>query len=260
MYELFLGSVKKAGDKILGNLGGGGSTEVEQSLKSLNEIITSVMLKSVKQCSSSVTLDQKIRIVAKAGAIVNLGDIDFSQIAKLKANCNISSSQKTDILNEIEQKLKAHATSKTGPLSRFLNGDFEADVNIDVTNRVVNAIEQVDIAKCINNMALKQQFDIEAQDTGTIVIAGAIDMKQVADATSRCILDSDQFVNATFDLFSNMDTDIKSEQTGVDIPNPFEGLENITTLGLMIVGGVLGLIMLILIVVIIIVLIRRKRK
>lgn len=255
MTELFIGEI---GSAILGGLSGGGSTEVRQTLKSLNEIITSVMMKSVKSCSSSVNLNQKVKIIARRGAVVSIGDINFDQIATLNANCSISSSQKNEILTEIEEKLRAHANAQTGPLSRFLNGNFEADIDVDVTSKITNAIEQVDISKCINNMALKQQFDIEAED-GAMIAAGAIDMKQVADATSKCILNSDQFVSATQKLFKDMDTETTSDQEGPGILDPFGFLDDITTTVLLVIGGVLGLTMLIIIIAIAIVLIRRRR-
>lgn len=240
-------------DSLFG--GGGGNTETRQAINSLHEIITSVSMEQVQKCASSVKLEQKVKIVAKGGSIINIGDIDMSQIAELKGLCSISSSQETDILNKIKNKLRAVATNQTGPLSKFLNGDFEANVDIDVTSKIVNAISQVDIASCINNMALKQQFDIEALD-GSVIVAGAIDMKQVAGAVSECIMDSNQFVGIVGDLFANMDSRIDSKHDGA-IPNPFEFLEDLTTTMLYAGAAVFGLIMLVVILAIIILLIKR---
>lgn len=249
--ERFLGGVGKA---ILGGISGGGKTETKQALKSLNEIITDVSLEQVQKCASSVSLNQKVKIVARGGSVVNIGDINMNQVAQLKGICSISSSQETDILNKIEAKLRTVAQAKTSPLSRFLNGDFESNVNIDVTSKIVNAISQVDISSCINNMALKQEFDIEGLD-GSVIVVGAIDMQQVAGAVSECIMDSTQFVGIVGDLFEHMDSQITSEQEG--IPNPLELLDNLSTTMLYAAAAVFALVMLIVIVAIIVILIKK---
>lgn len=250
--EHFLGGVI---DKVLGGVAGGGNTETRQALTSLSKVITDVSLKAVQQCSNAQTLTQAVRIVARGGSIVNVGDIDMSQIAELKAGCNINSAQKTDLLTKLQNDLQSIAKNQTGPLSKFLNGNFESNTDINVTNEVVNAVSQTDIAGCVNTQALKQSFDVEAQD-GSVVIAGAIDMKQVATAVAECIMNSDQFVENVGELFVNMDNQVSGNQEGI---NPFDFLDNITTTMIYVVAVVFGLVMLLIIAGIIYYLMRKRR-
>ena len=214
---------------------GGANVKAVDTVNTMIQAGVSVVNSVNQKCLPSVQNFSDIQIVAENGAVININEIDLSQIVQLNSQCFSSAQISTQVSQDIQNQIAQVASSTAGLLNW---GSADAENFISNSYNLSQDISNTFFQKCSPVASNTSTIGIEAKGTGSVINVGYLSLKQANDVTSNCV----QNVVANSTAAQNLEQIINQSATA-----KAEGLGDILKwiLIILVVGGVVILIVMI---------------
>ena len=219
----------------------GGSSSKTQ-IKTLNEMVATVIAENISKSTAASSQNQNIRIKNVGGDVV-IRDVTMGQSNAVTLTSIQEAVNDTEFVNKITNDFKQQAHAQSQAFIGVL-GKAESESITDITNRVVTSIKNSNIHECLVNNFQDQSIEVEDVQNNVIIEGVALDqIQQVSQTCSNHVLNAAK-VTTEYDNIIEQAAEAKQE-------NPLDFLTDLLGMPLMILAG--GIAVAVIVVVIIIV-------
>lgn len=190
----------------------------------VNDAITSTLMESASNCSSSASSGQTInmsKLKLKNCRLISGGITQNSSIQNT-LNCLQTGQFSADIQNKFENKLKEELTNKISGLDLGVWSSTEAESYSSIVNRIMTSVNMISTARCISETMAGQSYDmsgseIDCTDMSDAVISGGITQIVAVSAVTKCIQQNAMTLRAMNELDNLIQKKIDNSISGLEI-------------------------------------------
>lgn len=198
---------------------------LKQSIESLNEI--------VQDCSSGITAEQGVKIVAKGN--VNLQDINLDQMVTFSSSCLQSNDTESKIDAQLLQSMQQAAESAVKGWGIGYSEASNLTRNYtDLRYSISNAFKQ----DCRSAIMASNLIDVESSD-GSVSVSG-YNAKQTLDANRDCIQNSKAVSAVAAKVQQTLDQKATATVAGLDLGSFIALIVGLVAIALIMVFGKSG--------------------
>lgn len=226
-------SISKSNTLIVNN------EQVNSFSSQINKNVTNTIISSAKSCQDSSFNEQSISFAGTTiTGNINIGDLDWSQIAKINFSCinanTVHQTAKTGIINAMTSKLsnsasaavlsklnsaaKTMSTTSIGNRSNsqsISNYQQHNNINVNLHQQVVNAVEhnfsQHSVSNCIASSQKKQDMNFSNMKIHGNINLGNLTWEQHTATMANCVNKANTGNKIITDLANTFHVSIKAK-------------------------------------------------
>jgi len=197
------------------------------------KVMTQTINSSTQDCIYNVSQNEASEIKVSGGSTVNVGDIDFSELASVDTQCLSSSSTQTTAQQNVSETATQLAQATVGAFGIGIS-DANNVQNLwtQIGDDVVNAYTQV----CADNFTTTEVSKIKASG-GSTVNVGVINYSEQFNSLQDCVQQNVTSTSSSQMLQQILEQSAKSEVEGILGPLIFLVVIILVIVGAVVFGG-----------------------